>query len=128
MRYIVYVSRLVDPQGPGAVAGIIRKARSNNAVRGITGALIYDGERFCQYIEGEPRTIERTFATIERDPRHDDVRVLASGESTVPRYANWSMAYAYAGSAELIDTIGDPRLPAVADTFQAVLAQCDAED
>ncbi len=127
IRYIVYVSRLADPEGPGAVANIIRKARANNTARGITGALIYDGERFCQYLEGEPDAIERTFAAIERDPRHDGICVLASGEAVASRYGKWSMAYAYAATAELIDSIGKPHVAAVPDAFQAVLARCDTD-
>ena len=127
LRYLIYTSRLIDERGPAAVPSIIRVARTNNAIRGISGALIFDGERFCQYIEGDSDEIVRTFAAIETDVRHADIRVLASGLAEKPRFGQWSMAYVYAATPELIDTIDDRMVPAVGDAFERALAQCDAE-
>lgn len=127
VRYIVYISRLADPLGPGAVPAVIRKARVNNAIRGITGALIFDGERFCQYIEGDPDEIVRTFTAIERDARHDGLRVLASGYAQRRRFEQWSMAYVHPVTPDLIDEVAELGMRAVADTFAAALARCDLE-
>ena len=127
LRYLIYTSLLTDPSGVAAVAAVIRTARTNNAIRGITGALIFDGERFCQYIEGDPDELIRTFAAIEKDPRHTRLRVLASGVAEQPRFTHWSMAYVYAVTPELIDTIDSRTVPGVADAFESALAQCDAE-
>ena len=127
VRYLVYTSRLVDPAGPAAVPSIIRNARLNNATTGITGALMFDGERFCQYIEGLPHQIGRTYAAIERDRRHDSLALLASGESSSRRFARWSMAYVYAVTPELIESIAGLAGPEVADAFERALAQCDLE-
>lgn len=127
VRYLVYISRLADPRGPAAVPAVIRGARTNNAIRGITGALIFDGGRFCQYIEGDPDEIERTYASIACDPRHDEIRVLASGYAPVQRFSRWSMAYVYAVTPELIELIGRGPLPSVADAFESALEHCDME-
>ena len=127
LRYLIYTSVLSDPQGPAAVPAVIRVARTNNAIRGISGALIFDGERFCQYIEGDPDEIVRTFTAIEKDARHTGIRVLASGSVNAPRFARWSMAYVYAVTPELIDTIDSPTVPGVAEAFEQALAQCDAD-
>ena len=127
LRYLIYTSELSDPAGAATVPYIIRTARTNNAIRGITGALIFDGERFCQYIEGAPDEIVRTFAAIEEDPRHTNLRVLASGVVDLPRFVRWSMAYVYAATADVIDAIGDRTVPGVAEAFTHALAQCDAQ-
>lgn len=127
LRYLIYTSELCDPAGAATVPFVIRAARVNNAIRGITGALIFDGERFCQYLEGDPDEIVRTFAAIEKDARHAHLRVLASGVVDVPRFARWSMAYVYAATAEVIDAIGDRSVPGVAEAFKHALAQCDAD-
>ena len=88
--------------------------------------MIFDGERFCQHIEGDPDEIVRTFTATEKDPRHTRVRVLASGSVQAPRYAQWSMAYVYAATPDLIDAIGSRTVPGVAEAFETALSQCDA--
>ena len=127
LRYLIYTSDLCDPDGPAAVPSVIRVARTNNAIRGISGALIFDGERFCQYIEGDPDEIVRTFTAIEKDPRHTRIRVLASGSVDEPRFGRWSMAYVYAVTPELIESIGSRTVTGVAEAFEYALAQCDAD-
>ena len=127
VRYVVYTSHLADPAGPALVPGIIRAARANNAIRGITGALIYDGERFCQYIEGAPDEMERTYDAIRNDPRHDRIEVLASGDAPSQRFADWSMGFVYAALPALIDRLSERPVGSVADAFENALADCDIE-
>ncbi len=126
-RYLVYLSRLVDPMGPGAVAGIIRESRGNNAIRGLTGALMFDGERFCQYLEGPADEIMRTFTAIQHDARHAAIELLASGSARERRFASWSMAYVYAVTPTLIDEIGGGGIRGVADAFASALVHCDGD-
>lgn len=77
---------------------ILASARSNNAPKGITGALLFNGSCFAQVLEGPLSAIEAVFEIIQRDPRHDDVTVLESGLAAGRDFPDWSMAFA--GSAE----------------------------
>lgn len=88
LHYLIYISVVCDPRGPAAVPAVVRVARTNNAIRGISGALTFDGERFCQYLEDDSDEIVRTFAAIERDPRHTRIRMPASGSVGEPRFAH----------------------------------------
>lgn len=49
---IVYSSQLAPSVPAECVADIVRTARQFNAAHGITGLLVFDGQRFCQYLEG----------------------------------------------------------------------------
>ena len=126
-RYVLYVSRLTDPKGPGAVAPIIRTSRANNAVRALSGALLFDGELFCQYLEGDEDEVDRAFVAIEADERHDDVRVLASGFTGSRRFEQWTMAFVYAHTPDLIANIASQPTAHAADGFAQMISQCDVE-
>ncbi|HEY9209173.1 MAG TPA: BLUF domain-containing protein [Acidovorax sp.] len=41
--------------GPVCVDGIVRTARRMNAGRSVTGVLVFDAQRLCQYREGPRR-------------------------------------------------------------------------
>lgn len=45
----------------------------------MTGILTVKDGRFAQVIEGQERALRRLMASIERDPRHHSVTVIADG-------------------------------------------------
>lgn len=49
---LLYASRLAPPHTFNIFKSIIVAARTNNSANEITGALVFDGERFCQLLEG----------------------------------------------------------------------------
>jgi hypothetical protein len=72
-----------------------------NAAHGVTGRLFVDGTEaraFAQWIEGDPADVGALFERVRADPRHRDVRVLASGPigdlAGLPGrlYPDWSMS------------------------------------
>ena len=71
---------------------IVAVSRKNNARAGVTGYLIFDGDGFLQILEGKPDAVDRTFATIERDPRHRETRVIGRTTAHERAFADWSMA------------------------------------
>lgn len=75
------------------VANIVKRARAFNAGHGMTGVLVFDGERFCQYVEGPVQEMEKLVLRLESDSRHRSVEVLLSGLSEARRFPSWSMAY-----------------------------------
>ena len=73
----------------GALFGI---ARSNNKKQQITGALLIYGDWFAQVLEGAEAPVRALFATIEADPRHEDIAVIQSGTAGERLFSRWAMA------------------------------------
>jgi Sensors of blue-light using FAD len=92
---ILYTSVLARNAAPDCVAQIVRRARTFNASAQITGLLVFDGERFCQLIEGPEDAVVRLAARIEVDPRHEQFLIAKQGSHAGPRrFATWAMGYA----------------------------------
>lgn len=92
---LVYRSVLSPDANPACVADIIRVARAFNRSHEITGVLVFDGERFCQLLEGDAAAVEALGERIARDVRHHRFEVLNRGlREGERRFPEWSMAYA----------------------------------
>jgi hypothetical protein len=92
---LVYRSVLAPDASPACVADIIRVARAFNRSNDITGVLVFDGERFCQLIEGKSAAIVALGERIAKDSRHHRFEVLSRGpREGSRRFPDWSMAYA----------------------------------
>lgn len=104
LRQVFYVSHsLADAR---VVESIVARARLHNRQRGITGALLFTGGHFAQWIEGPPRALAATMARIEADPRHDAVTRLLETEVHERRFDAWTMAFLPApGADDLIEQI-----------------------
>ena len=92
----LYVShcRLPATWSDAAVADIVAVSRLRNAALGMTGALLFTGTRFAQIIEGTSAGLAILQASIERDPRHADVRTVLTGRHDARLFDDWSLAYA----------------------------------
>jgi hypothetical protein len=77
---------------PTELGKLFTHARSNNKKAGITGALLLSGPWYVQTLEGDETLVRSLFASIERDPRHDDVAVLEAGMVENRAFPRWSMA------------------------------------
>ena len=67
-------------------------ARSNNKKQQITGALLIYGDWFAQVLEGTEALVRALFATIEADPRHENIAVIQSGMAGERLFSRWAMA------------------------------------
>ena len=101
---IVYCSRnLVEGDAKhcdAEIAQILDTARRNNSSKGITGALLFNSGCFAQVLEGPRAAIETIFERIQCDPRHSDVAVLESGNTTERNFPEWAMAHVQPPSEE----------------------------
>lgn len=97
--FFMYCSVLAPDAGPSCVGAIVKTAREFNGMHGITGLLVFDGERFCQYIEGPAPAMQGLIERLEADSRHRDftplhfMRAMAGPR----RFPGWSMGYAEVG-------------------------------
>jgi hypothetical protein len=99
--YALYTSLLSPDSDPHCVREIVRFARSRNAQLNVTGVLVFDGFRFCQYLEGPSETILTLCEKIRNDSRHDRMDIKEHGRSPgARRFADWSMAYALSNDTE----------------------------
>lgn len=93
---VIYVSRnlLPEPAAEAELGRILDRARQRNAALGVTGALLFSGDRFAQVVEGPAPAVEAVFEAIQHDPRHSDVVVLEAGPVPEREFGAWSMVYA----------------------------------
>ncbi len=117
MITIVYASRATGTwDGPG-LAEMLQLSRARNAREQVTGMLLYAYGGFVQQLEGETDGVERIFASIARDPRHTDLRVLSRRSITQRRYGAWAMGaehpYAESPRGSLLRFVPSPGYPLV---------------
>jgi len=90
---ILYLSQLDRDAGFGVVKDIARASRAHNRSRDITGALLFDGERFCQLLEGGESDLVLLMQRIERDARHGAIRTLHRGPAGARALRSWRSGY-----------------------------------
>ena len=73
---LIYLSHLAPEETADCVSNIVRVARQRNPALGVGGLLIFDGGRFCQYIEGGAEVVGALAEQIRVDTRHVNFRVL----------------------------------------------------
>ncbi|RYH70482.1 MAG: BLUF domain-containing protein [Alcaligenaceae bacterium] len=76
---------------PSDISDILRVSQTNNAVRGITGAMLFSDGWFVQYLEGGQSALDRLQVSLRADARHSDVRQLDSGYTSSRIFTAWSM-------------------------------------
>jgi hypothetical protein len=90
---LLYTSRAAEPLGTLALFNLLNQARDRNAVLGITGHLLYAKGEFTQCIEGPQTSVERLWQSLQKDPRHTDIRLLSRSTTDARRFPDWHMAF-----------------------------------
>ncbi|MGE0861723.1 MAG: BLUF domain-containing protein [Gammaproteobacteria bacterium] len=98
---LVYVSTARADLGAADLEDILAAANQHNALRDVTGMLMYADGQFMQLLEGEEAAVEAIFARIQTDTRHHDVTVLERGPITRRDFADWHMGYKHVGDGAL---------------------------
>jgi len=58
------------------VDAILASSQRNNAARGVTGLLLYNGRNFLQLLEGEESELVSLMVKISHDPRHTGISMI----------------------------------------------------
>lgn len=89
---LIYVSSslISDPESIGELLTVSREV---NLEKKITGVLVLHAGRFLQVLEGHPNDVNLIYARIEKDTRHENVRLLLKGPIPARRFGRWSMAF-----------------------------------
>ena len=77
----------------GEIENILRVSRERNTSLDITGALFFNEGCFTQVLEGSEGAVREVYKSIEHDPRHTKVTVLATDVSNDRKFSDWSMAF-----------------------------------
>lgn len=125
LYHLIYLSRLAPDTTASCVAGIVRAARLRNKMAQIGSLLVFDGARFCQYLEGTAATVQGLADRIQMDARHTDFRVIHESGFDGPRLLpECGLEYALSYGNQLDDL--DPSLgPASYTLFRTLIPGLD---
>jgi hypothetical protein len=76
------------------VREIVRLSSLRNSLDEISGALVFNGLHFAQYVEGAPSAIESLMRRIGDDRRHSHIDTVFDEEVDVRHFTSWDMVYA----------------------------------
>ena len=99
----LYVSHSLIDVDPAdhIVKKIVDVSILKNERAGITGALMFTGINFSQYLEGSRREVFELMDVLRKDDRHKIIWFTPPKSIAVRRFEKWSMAYSgpsrYAG-------------------------------
>lgn len=95
---IVYSSRAVAPLSDSDLQNLMQTAQARNQREGVTGVVVYDDNRFFQWLEGPAAGVDRIMNSIRGDRRHTDIQVIARRASAARRFDGWDMKLAAPGA------------------------------
>ena len=90
----VSTSRIESGAAERELDRIVDVSRIRNASIGVTGALLFTGERFAQCIEGSEDAVRQLRVSIMDDARHHKIYTLTEGDICSRYFIQWSLAYA----------------------------------
>ena len=88
---LVYHSRASQPMSEDDLDALQRTAAARNHAEGLTGLMIYDNGRFFQWLEGPEESLEKVWASIQRDRRHGAIDVLGRYPAPMRCFGDWDM-------------------------------------
>jgi hypothetical protein len=96
MIHLIYTSIERQEFSSPDLKKLLIRARARNTSASVTGMLIYHSGVFLQALEGDDAGVSGTFARIEIDSRHRDLKVLHRQATLGQRrmFGKWSMGFA----------------------------------
>jgi methanogenic corrinoid protein MtbC1 len=105
LSMIAYRSRAVSTPTDAALRQLLQAAQSRNRAAGITGVLVHDGGSYFQWLEGPTESLQRLWASIMRDPRHDQVSVLREEPISDRVFRGWDLRLAIGAKVNIEATV-----------------------
>jgi len=91
--HLIYKSSALVRLSQIELIELLRISRRNNEASGLTGMLIYRDGTYLQFLEGQRGSIAGLLDRLQKDPRHNEIRVLREGILPARLFPDWSMAY-----------------------------------
>ncbi|KKW91992.1 BLUF domain-containing protein [Sphingobium chungbukense] len=111
--FYISTSRLDARKTNEGIQEIVEVSLPRNRSLRVTGALLFTGQKFTQYLEGSPAAIAELKQSISRDARHEAIHTIAYGPFDHRRFLGWSLAYA--GPSRFVAAKVEKALSAVLD-------------
>ena len=124
---MLYVSTMASSAPVSVVSTIAMRSRVSNALRCITGMLIFDGIRFCQYLEGGKDDLTALFERISDDSRHAAVTLIHHGPLQERRFKKFSLAFASGDDFEALSRLESLKGQSGITAFSELLPTLDKE-
>ena len=107
---VVYRSQAVAAASPSELQQLTAVAQARNSRESITGVMLYDDNKFFQWLEGPAEGVNRVMGSIEKDRRHRNIEILRRDTSPERIFGNWSMKLAAPGPRSMLwqDVIDPP--------------------
>ncbi|NCD70801.1 BLUF domain-containing protein [Mucilaginibacter agri] len=93
MKYLIYMSSAVKPMSDDQLLDILTVSRERNAVKNITGMLLYGEGAFVQVLEGEADAVEEIYESIKADLRHKRLIEVSKGDLRIRNFPDWWMGF-----------------------------------
>jgi len=103
MHAIAYVSSASWNLLPEQVDRIVAESRRTNALRGITGVLLYCDGNFMQYLEGEEEAVMSTFARIRASESHYQINELMNQPILEREFGDWTLGFSQPSPDEFVE-------------------------
>ena len=94
LKRLVYVSRVAAHLTEMNVQRIQWSSQVRNRRLDLTGMLVFTGRHFAQVLEGREEALRELMASVRRDARHSDLKVVVEQPITQRRFDGWAMGYA----------------------------------
>lgn len=91
LYHLAYISVAALDFDRAQLTELAEKAATHNKAYDISGALVFDGTHFFQYLEGNEFDIRLLYKKIQADPRHKDVTILSESPIEKRVYPTWGM-------------------------------------
>ena len=94
LHSLLYVSRVSDTETvliDTDIDSIVEISQRNNSALAVTGLLLAHAGYFIQVLEGSHATISALVGRIALDPRHTDLKVLATAPISQRAFGRWAM-------------------------------------
>lgn len=126
LHAFLYCSSICPVQSVSVVGDIVKAARDKNTSLSLTGILVFDGQRFCQYLEGPESSVASVLQSIHRDTRHTDVTLQFHGPVRGDRqFKDWAIAYAESDTEMALDDLAGFKDGAALEIFRQLLPSLD---
>jgi len=96
MTQLIELTYVSEPAQEMSFLGLMRllyHSYLRNASAGVTGALIFENNRFGQVIDGPRSQIEVLWAKIQKDTRHKNIRLVESRAIEHRSFSKWTMVF-----------------------------------
>lgn len=101
LYYLAYRSTAKANISSDEIDYILANAKVSNMRENVTGALLFDGSDFFQFIEGPKRSLDEIYDCIQQSSKHHSIKQVAYNPSNKRYFNNWHMGFCEAPSSVL---------------------------